>query len=200
MPLMQGNSGPLAENFYHPKNVGDAKEPNFIGRSASFSCGATLRISVHIDDSQRIAEAKFRAAGCTALVASASLLTEQIKGKTTGEAAALGQDAESLTKLLGVFAEQRSECPALACEALVSAIRAYSDSARDEWQGDEALICTCFGVSERTIEHEIQTNRLSAIEQVTEACKAGAGCRSCYPLIQDIIDDCWRTDFVNRKS
>ncbi len=197
---MQGNSGPVGELFFDPQNVGEAMEPNFIGRSASFQCGATLRISLHIDESQRITEAKFKAAGCTVLVASASLLTNQVIGKTTGEAASLGQRAEALKGKLGTLPAERSGCPALACEALVSAIRSYSDSARDEWEGDEALICTCFCVSERTIEREIQENKLRTIAAVTAACNAGAGCRSCYPLIEDMVDDYWRTSVVNSKS
>jgi NifU-like protein len=183
------NSGPLAELFSNPSNVGDATEPRFVGRSASFQCGASLRISLHIDASQRIADAKFKAAGCSVLVASASLLTNQILGKTTGEAAALGQHAESITKQLDVIGTGRSECAAIACEALVAAIQAYSDEVRDSWEGEQALICTCFGVSEKTIEQEIQANRLSTIAEVTAACNAGAGCRSCYPLIEDILDD-----------
>jgi len=190
---MQRNSGPLAEFFLSPKNVGEAIEPRFVGRSASFQCGAAVRISLHVDESQRITEAKFKAAGCSVLVASASLLIDQVIGKTTGEAASLGQHAAAITEKLGALPAERSECPALACEALVSAIRNYSDSARDEWEGDEALICTCFCVSERTIEREIQTHGLRTIAEVTAACKAGAGCRSCYPLIEDIVDDYWRT-------
>jgi len=190
---MQRNSGPLVELFLSPKNVGEAIEPRFVGRSASFQCGATVRISLHVDESQRITEAKFKAAGCSVLVASASLLIDQVIGKTTGEAASLGQRAETLKEKLGPLPAERRECPALACEALVSAIRNYSDSARDEWEGDEALICTCFCVSERTIEREIQTHGLRTIAEVTAACKAGAGCRSCYPLIEDILDDCERS-------
>jgi NifU-like protein len=82
----------------------------------------------------------------------------------------------------------------LASEALLEAIRAYSDSARDHWNGDDPLICTCFGVSERTIENEIKTKKLDTIAAVTRACNAGAGCRSCYPLIEDILEE------VNRES
>lgn len=186
---MQSNSGPLAEFFLSPKNVGEAIEPRFVGRSGSFRCGATVRISLHVDESQRITEAKFKAAGCSVLVASASLLIDQVIGKTTGEAAALGQRAETLQEKLGDLPVERSECPALACEALVSAIQNYSDTAREEWEGDEALICTCFCVSERTIEREIQTHELRTIAEVTAACNAGAGCRSCYPLIEDILEE-----------
>jgi NifU-like protein len=190
---MQLNSGLAAERFLNPKNVGDAAQPSFIGRSASFSCGAALRISLQVDESQRITEAKFKAAGCSVLVASASLLTDQVIGKTTGEAAALGQRPKLIEAILCVAENPRADCAALACEALLSAIATYSDSVRDEWNGDEALVCTCFGVSERTIEREIQEKQLSTIADVTRECNAGAGCRSCYPLIEDIMEE------VNRK-
>jgi NifU-like protein len=95
--------------------------------------------------------------------------------------------------ILCVAENPRADCAALACEALLSAIATYSDSVRDEWNGDEALVCTCFGVSERTIEREIQEKQLSTIADVTRECNAGAGCRSCYPLIEDIMEE------VNRK-
>ena len=191
---MQGDQLPVSELFFNPKNVGDAREPSFVGRSASFHCGATLRISLHVDESQRIVEAKFRAAGCSVMVASATLLTEEILGKTTGEAATLGQQVRLLETRLGPIETERTECPALACEALVSAIREYSDAVRDSWEGEQALICTCFGVSERRIEREIQINGLRTVAEVTRSCNAGAGCRSCWPLIQDILDDCSRSD------
>jgi NifU-like protein len=186
----------VLELFLEPKNVGDAVEPRFVGRAASFQCGAALRISLHIGESQRITEAKFKAAGCSVLIAAASLLTEQVKGQTSGEAASLGQLPASLEEQLGILESGRSDCAALACEALVSAIRYYSGTVRDEWEGDEALICTCFGVSESVIEREIRSRSLVSIEDVTRVCNAGAGCRSCYPLIQDILDDCDRQNRI----
>lgn len=193
---MQGDHRTVTELFFNPTNVGDARQPSFIGRSASFRCGAALRISLHIDESQRIVEAKFKAAGCTVLVASASLLTDQILGKTTGEAAALCQRVRLIEVQLEPVETARTDCPALACEALVRAIREYSDAIRDSWEGAQALICTCFGVSERTIEREIQTNGLTTIAEVTRACNAGAGCRSCFPLIEDILGDYLRAGSV----
>ena len=185
---MESNSAAVSELFFNPRNVGEAGEPRFIGRSGSFQCGAILRVSLHIDESQRITEAKFKAAGCSVLVAAASLLIDEVIGKTTGEAAAAAQCLDQLAEKLGTLPAERNECVLLACEALVSAIRSYSDSAREEWEGDEALICTCFCVSERTIEREIQENALRTIAQVTAACSAGGGCRSCYPLIEDILE------------
>ena len=172
----------------NPKNVGAVESAEFVGKAGSLKCGAALRFSLSIDESQRITDAKFRSAGCSYLVAANSLLTEQVTGKTTGEAAALAQHPESsVIEKLGECPPDRTHCAVLACEALISAVRAYSDAVREEWQGDEALICTCFGVSERTIEREIRVRGLRTIAEVTQTCNAGAGCRSCCPLIEDIL-------------
>ncbi len=185
------NSALINEHFFNPKNVGNIAEAQAVARAGSLTCGATLRVSLSVDESQRITDAKFKSAGCSYLVAASSFLTEQIKGKTTAEAAVLGQSpTKSVTEQLGDWPVDRDHCAALACEALISAVKQYSDSVREEWTGDEALICTCFGGSERTIENEIKAARLHTIAEVTKACNAGAGCRSCYSLIQDILDDC----------
>lgn len=168
--------------------MGEAAEPNFVGRAASLQCGAVLRISVHVDQSQRITDAKFKAAGCSTLVSSTSSLLDKVIGKTNAEAAIIAQSVGEMGDIADLPAE-RIDCLAMAHETLVAAIRAYSDSAREEWEGDEALICTCFCVSERTIEREIQEHKLRTIPEVTRACNAGGGCRSCYPLIEDILEE-----------
>jgi len=177
-------SAQLCDHFFNPRNVGDAGEPGFTGRSASLSCGALVRVSIQVDEGHLISEARFRAAGCEVLVASASFLTEQIRGVTTAEAAAFGQDPAALCEQLGA---ESKKCVELACNALLDAIREYSNAARDDWAGDEALICTCFFVSERAIEREIQTRGLTTVAEVTKACNAGAGCGSCHQLIQEIL-------------
>ena len=184
---MSVNAGRAALQFPNLTNAGEAALPNFTGRSASFACGAIARVSLHIDDAQRIIDAKFQVAGCTALVAALSFLTERVRNTTTAEAALLAEDLPAIEQRFGHEAAGRGDCVLLASEALLEAIRAYSDSARDHWDGDDALICTCFGVSEHTIENEIQVRKLSTIAEVTQACNAGAGCRSCYPLIEDIL-------------
>jgi NifU-like protein len=173
-------SAQLCDYFFNPRNVGDAGEPSFTGRSASLSCGALVRFSIQVDEEHLISDARFRAAGCDVLIASASYLTEQITGMTTADAAAFAQNPAAL----GVKSEK---CVELACNALLDAIREYSNAARDDWAGDEALICTCFFVSERTIEREIQTRGLTTVAEVTKACNAGAGCGSCHQLIQEIL-------------
>lgn len=174
----------VLSHFLNPRNVGDADEPSFTGRSASLICGAHARISIQIDEMHRVLQARFRAAGCDVLVASASVLTGRIEGSTTAEAAGLAQEPETL---VGVR-PNHEHCPGLACDALLSAIREYSNAARDDWAGEEALICTCFFVSERIIEREIQKHGLTTVAEVTRACNAGGGCGSCHLLIQEILD------------
>ncbi len=178
----------LTEHFFRPRNVGDAREPSFTGRSASLECGAAVRLSIQVDESHNVSQARFRAAGCSVLIASLSLLTERVLGKTTAEASVVGQSPQALFDELGSVEFGREHCTVLASEALLAAIREYSDAARDEWAGEEALICTCFFVSERTIEREIQTHGLATVAEVTKACNAGAGCGSCHQLIQEILE------------
>ena len=190
---MQQYSPLIKEHFLKPRNVGNLDVDCFTGRAGSMTCGATVRVSLRIDNTQRIIEARFKAAGCSFLIASASFLTEEIKGAQTSEVAALVHSPDNIIcQALGTIPADKAHCAKLVCEALLSAIRSYSDSVRDEWNGDEALICTCFCVSERTIESVIEAGGLQTIAEVTKACNAGGGCRSCYSLIEDILDDCQR--------
>jgi NifU-like protein len=180
-------SVPLSNHFLNPCNVGDAGEPCFIGRTGSMICGAAVSLSIQIDELQNVSQAKFRAAGCEVLVATLSFLTEKVQAKSSGDAAAIGQTPESLLAELGIPAD-KSHCVQVACDALVAAVRKFSEAARSEWNGEDALICTCFFVSEQRIEHEIQSRGLKTVDEVTAVCNAGGGCGSCQPLIVEIIE------------
>jgi NifU-like protein len=173
----------VTDHFFNPRNVGDADEPSFTGRAASLVCGAHVRFSIQVDECAAVSQAKFKAVGCNVLVAAASLLTEKAIGRTTAEAAT----ADVFEQFAGVES-QHAHCPGVARDALLAAIREYSDAAREDWIGDEALICTCFFVSERTIEREIATAGLKTVAEVTRACNAGGGCGSCHQLIQEILE------------
>jgi NifU-like protein len=182
----------INEHFLNPRNVGEVPEPDAVGEAGSFTCGAILRLSLKVDGGQAlITEAKFKAAGCGFLIASASALTETIREMTLGRAAMLTREA-----IAGWFEEfpvARKHCATLCLEALNAALASYHNARRGEWAGEEALICTCFGVSEKTIERVVQARSLRTVREVTRACHAGGGCQSCHPLITDIIDDYWRT-------
>ena len=176
------------DHFFQPRNVGDAGEPSFVGRAASMECGAAVRVSIQIDEQHRIADAKFKASGCSALVASLSILTERVKGLAPADAAVIAKNPSSILQDGGDVS-----CATLGRTALVAAIQKYSDAIRDEWNGDEALICTCFCVSERAIELEIAQKGLSTVSEVIRACNAGGGCGSCHPLIEEMLENVVRT-------
>ncbi|MGI8917785.1 MAG: iron-sulfur cluster assembly scaffold protein [Pyrinomonadaceae bacterium] len=187
----------VTEHFFAPLNVGEIENPEGVGSAASVNCGAVLRVSLRVDQAQRITETKFKVAGCSYLVAVCSVLSTKMTGKTTGEAAVMCQPSTALIALLGEdWPAEKCDCVVLASRGFVAAISNYSDNMREECSGTEALICTCFGVSERTIEVAIQTGGLRTIAEVTKASNAGAGCRSCYPLIEDILDQCAREEDV----
>ncbi len=187
----------VTEHFFAPLNVGEIEDPEGVGSAASVNCGAVLRVSLRVDQTQRITKAKFKVAGCSYLVAVCSVLSTVMTGKTTGEAAVMCEPSTASLALLGEdWPAEKRDCVVLASRGFVAAISNYSDNIREEWLGTEALICTCFGVSEKTIEAAIQTGGLRTISEVTKASNAGANCRSCYPLIEDILDQCAREEDV----
>ena len=192
----------ISELFLRPRNAGEVHEADAVGDTGSLVCGAALRLTMRVDAlSHRITEAKFKAAGCGYLMAAASILTEIIKDMTIEEAASLtSQVEEIMAENLGRFPFDKQHCASLCRDALGAAITGYRTLPESVWTGEEALICTCFAVSEKTIEEAIETYALHTVEQVTRACRAGAGCGSCRPLIEDILDDYWRTASLWRQE
>jgi NifU-like protein len=190
-------SGLVREHFLRPRNVGAVAHAAAVGDVGSLRCGAVLRLTLQMDAEARlIADAKFKAAGCGYLIAAASLLTETIKGMAIDEAAACVENLsleQSIAQKFAPLPPEKRQCAALCHEALVAALCDYHDATLEEWTGEEALICTCFGVSEKSIEREIHARSLRTIKEVTKACNAGGGCHSCHPLIEDILEDYWRT-------
>jgi NifU-like protein len=184
----------ISKHFLSPQNVGDIDEADAMAEAASFTCGAIMRLSLKIDkETQRIVDARFKASGCGYLIAHASVVTEIIRGLTTAEAAkASGLLQETLSEYFGAPPREKEQCILLCAEALRESVVHYSQRVRDEWAGEEALICTCFGVSEKRIEQVITDRSLRTVREVTRACNAGGGCQSCHPLIEEILEDHWR--------
>jgi NifU-like protein len=86
------------------------------------------------------------------------------------------------------YPADRRQCAGVVFEALHKALAEYRTLRLREFKGEEALICTCFGVSEETIVSVIESKGLSDVSQVADVCRAGSGCGSCRMLIQELID------------
>ena len=181
----------ISEKFHAARNAGRADGANAVGTGATFVCGAVLRLTLRIDRrSKKIEQAKFKTGGCGYLIASAEALTEKIVGKHLTESHGLDKRIleSEIESELGEFSEHRRHCLYLATETLQNALADFHALQIEEFAGEKALICTCFGVLEETIENLVVKESLTTVEEVTDACRAGGGCGSCQPLIQEIID------------
>ena len=188
----------ISERFHAPRNVGKLNDANAIGISATFVCGIFLRIYLLIDtQSKEIRTVSFQTNGCGYLIAAADVLAETVVGKRLNKVHNL--DAEILRSdvenTLGAFPEARRHCLNLTFETLQKAFADFRARQIEEFTGEKALICTCFGISEETIEKVIARNALYSVEEVTDVCNAGGGCGSCQPLIQELIDAVRREEF-----
>ena len=181
----------ISERFYAPKNSGKAARANAVGTGASFVCGAFARFYLEIDaQTKEIEEARFKTGGCGFLIAAADVLAETVKGKKLIELHGLVENEfrAKIESELELFPAHRAHCLKICLDALQAAFADFRAFQIEEFAGEKALICTCFGVSEETIERAVAENRLETVEEVIDICKAGGGCGSCRFLIQEIID------------
>lgn len=174
-------------------NVGSVADAGATGSAGTPVCGSIVRLTLDIDPSDHlIREAKYRSSGCGYAVAAMERLCTILTGTTVPDAASLlGSDRAwntFIVEQLGEVEPGRTHCLALARDTLAAALRDHRSSYSEHAPGEEALICTCFFVSERTIEAAVREYSLTNIDDVTRHCRAGGGCGSCHPLIADIIE------------
>lgn len=156
----------------------------------NLACGSTVQLFLRIEDDGRIIDAAFRSNGCGSSRAAADVLAEWVADKQLVDLNGLN-DAELKDVIhheIGKVPDENNACITAATSALKDAFANYRAWQLDEFRVSEALICTCFGVTEERIEHVITNSRLTSVEQVTDLCKAGGGCGSCRMLIQEILD------------
>jgi nitrogen fixation NifU-like protein len=111
----------VKEHFLNPKNVGTIKKPDCMSVSKAL-CGDIMEIYLKIKD-DKITDVKFETTGCSMSVASGSVLTEKIKGKTLEEAVKIKE--KDLIKELGGVPDFKMHCIKNALSALRNAIADY---------------------------------------------------------------------------
>ena len=182
----------ISEKFRAPKCAGKTPGANAVGTEASFVCGSAVRFTLRIErETKKILEAKYQTSGCGFLIAAAEKLAEKIDGQKLTELHGLDRAhlQRQIENELDKFPASRNHCLNLCLDALQAALADFRAAQIEEFTGEKALICTCFGVSEETIERAAREHSLETVEQVTEICSAGGGCGSCQPLIQDILEN-----------
>lgn len=123
---MEGQySEKVMEHFRDPHNVGEILDASGIGNVGNPVCGDIMRLYIKVDDREVITDAKFKTFGCGAAIATSSMVTDLVKGKTIDEALRISNMA--VAEALGGLPKIKMHCSVLAEEALRAAINDYMD-------------------------------------------------------------------------
>ena len=114
----------VLEHFRNPRNAGDMDNPSGVGEVGNAACGDIMRIAIEVED-ERIVDVKFKTFGCGAAIASSSMATEMVKGKTIDEALQITN--KQVVEALGGLPKPKIHCSVLAEEALHLAIKDYKE-------------------------------------------------------------------------
>lgn len=112
----------VMEHFMHPRNVGELPDANAIGEVGNAKCGDIMKMYLKIEGDV-IEDVKFETFGCGSAIASSSIATEMIKGKTLDEALALSN--KDVVDALDGLPAHKLHCSVLAEEAIKAAIENY---------------------------------------------------------------------------
>jgi nitrogen fixation protein NifU and related proteins len=128
--MAEGPYNPIVlDHLTHPRNAGEMQNPDGIGDATNPVCGDTMRLFIKVFDG-RIIEATFLTFGCGAAIASSSMTTEIIKGKTIEEALRISD--HDVVDALGGLPQTKLHCSVLAEQALHAAVANYRATKREE--------------------------------------------------------------------
>ena len=184
--------------FLHPKNVGRIEDADAIGEVGSLICGDALRLFLKIEkETGKIIDAKFQTFGCASAIASSSVITEPVKGRTLDEALEITN--QDIAESLGGLLDEKMHCSVMGREALEAAIANYRGEAiAVEEKG--RLVCKCFDATEEKIRKVAIDNYLTTVDKITNFTKAGGGCGGCRPEIETILRDIWPLRLPERPA
>ena len=112
----------VMDHFTHPRNVGEIPDASGVGEVGNAKCGDIMKMYLKIKD-DRIEDAKFETFGCGSAIASSSMATELIKGKTVDEALAVTN--KQVVYALGGLPAYKLHCSVLAEESIKAAVKDY---------------------------------------------------------------------------
>jgi NifU-like protein len=173
----------VQEHFLHPQNVGEIENPSGVGDVGSLACGDALKLTLKIDDDERIVDAKFKTFGCASAIASSSALTIMVTGMTVSEAEKVTND--DIADFLGGLPKEKMHCSVMGREALEAAIADYRGVVLPMAEGE--VVCECFGVTDLDVIRAIKESDLRSVEEITNFTKAGGGCGKCEDKLRDIL-------------
>jgi len=114
----------VMDHFENPRNVGVLEDANGIGKQGNPVCGDVMELMIKVNNNI-IEDAKFRTFGCCAAIATSSMVTEMVKGKTIEEAEKISKKA--VAEALDGLPPVKMHCSNLAADALLDAIKNYKE-------------------------------------------------------------------------
>ena len=127
------DSEKVMDHFTNPRNVGEMEDPSGVGTVGNAKCGDIMRMYLDIDENGVIQEAKFKTFGCGAAIATSSMATELVKGKTIQQA--LEVTNKAVMEALDGLPPVKVHCSLLAEEAIHAALWDYAQKNHIEIQG-----------------------------------------------------------------
>ena len=123
----------VMDHFQHPRNMGEIENPSGVGTVGNARCGDIMRMFLDIDENGIIRDCKFKTFGCGAAVATSSMATELVKGKTIQEA--LQVTNQAVMEALDGLPPVKVHCSLLAEEAIHAALWDYAQKHGIEIEG-----------------------------------------------------------------
>ena len=124
----------VMQHFTNPSNVGVIEDADGVGKIGNPMCGDVMEMFIKVKDN-RIEDVKFRTFGCGAAIATSSIATEMIKGKSLDEAVQLSNKA--VAEALGGLPAQKMHCSNLAADAVRAAIEDYRSRQKEKNGGQD---------------------------------------------------------------
>lgn len=134
-------SDKVMDHFQNPRNVGKLEDASGVGEVGNAKCGDIMRMYIKVDDNGIITDCKFNTFGCGSAIATSSMATELIKGKSVKEALQLSNQA--VVEALDGLPAQKIHCSVLAEEAVRAAVKDYYDKNSIAYDAKELEIHDC---------------------------------------------------------
>ena len=135
------DSDKVMDHFQNPRNVGKLEDASGVGEVGNAKCGDIMRMYIKVDDKGIITDCKFNTFGCGSAIATSSMATELIKGKSVKEAFQLSNQA--VVEALDGLPAQKIHCSVLAEEAVRAAVKDYYDKNGIAYDAKELEIHDC---------------------------------------------------------
>ena len=133
-------SDKVMDHFQNPRNVGKIDDADGVGEVGNAKCGDIMRMYIKVEDGI-IADCKFNTFGCGSAIATSSMATELIKGKSVEEALQLSNKA--VVEALDGLPPAKIHCSVLAEQAVRAAVKDYYDKNGIEYNAEEFTVCDC---------------------------------------------------------